>query len=301
MDILKNHGLTWIDIQNPKETDIQYLKSNYDFHNLVTDELTRETLRPKVDKYKRYFYLVLHFPLFNKKERKTYPQELDFIITKDTLITSHFTRFDVLDDFFDKLKKDEGLKEQYLKNDAAHLFHQLVTILFNFALRELDHIKINIDKIEEEIFNGRQDDMVQEISIIRRDVINFRRIIMPQHSVLESLVEAGSEYFGVETSHYFAGLVGKYLLVWNHLENQKEAIESLHDTNESLLTTKTNKTIKTLTLVAALLLPLTLISQIFFVQLNSPFKNESSFVASIITIIIIAITLLAIFKKKKWL
>ena len=300
MDILKNNGLTWIDIQNPKETDIQYLKNNYDFHNLITDELTRETLRPKVDKYKGHFYLVLHFPFFSERERKTYPKELDFIVTKNALITTHFTSFDVLDDFFKKLKNDEALKEQYLKNGIDYLLYHIITTLFNFSLRELDHIKINIDDVEEKIFNGQQNKMVQEISIIRRDIINFRRIILPQRSVLESLIEAGDEYFGKEASRYFTGLVGKYLMVWNNLENHKEAAEALQDTNESLLSTKINQVMKTLTIIATILLPITLISQIFG-QTNSPFISNSSFWSGLIAMAVIAVVLLSIFKIKKWL
>ena len=103
MEIIKNGDLVWIDIQDPQKSDIQYLKDNYHFHPLIIDELSKETMRSKVENHDDHCYLVLHFPLFDEKERKTYPKELDFILSKNILVTTHFAHFDVLDDFFNKI------------------------------------------------------------------------------------------------------------------------------------------------------------------------------------------------------
>lgn len=304
MQHIKGKKITLIDIHNPDEADVAYLKKHFNFHPLILTELSKNTLRPKVDMYEDHFYLVLHFPLFNEQEHTTIPHEFDFIVTKNTLITTHFTRIDLFDNFIEQLKTDDELQRQYLEqNDPGYLLNHLITIFLNFALRELDHVKLNLDSIEQKIFSPhRQNNIVEHISIVRRDIINFRRIMLPQRSTLESLIDASEHYFGKESAHYFAGLLGRYLLVWNYLENQKEAAEAIQQTNESLLTIKTNQIMKMLTIITTILLPLNMVSQVFFVQLNSPFlKSESSFWVGIIAMIGIATALLVIFKKQRWL
>ncbi|RJQ13637.1 hypothetical protein C4553_03110 [Candidatus Parcubacteria bacterium] len=304
MNIINGGKITWVDIHNPTDKDIEYLKTNYNFHPLILTELTKSTLRPKVDTYDDHFYMVLHFPIFSQQELTTLPYEFDFIITKDALITAHFTKIDLFDDFFNTLKNNEPLQKKYLQQpNPGYLLNHLITIFFNFALRELDHIKINLDKIENRIFKDHsKNNLVEQISVVRRDIINFRRIILPQRTTLESLVDAAAQYFGKESAHYFSGLLGRYLLVWNNLENHKEAAEAIQATNESLITTRTNQIIKTLTIITTILLPLNMISQVFFVQLNSPFlESEMSFWIGIIAMTAIAASLLVIFKKRDWL
>lgn len=304
MEHIKGKKISWIDLHNPDEADIAFLKEHYSFHPLVLTELTKSTLRPKVDRYDEHFYMVLHFPIFDKNTRTTVAHEFDFIITKNALITTHFTRIDLFEDFFRQLKTDEEMQRRYLAQDnPGYLLNHLITIFLNFSLRELDHIKLNLDSIEDKIFNShKKSNIVEHISFVRRDIINFRRVMLPQRTTLESLVDAARDYFGPESAHYFSGLLGRYLLVWNNLENQKEAAEALQQTNESLLTIKTNQIIKTLTVITTILLPLNMISQVFFVQLNSPFlKSEMSFWIGIIAMTTIAAALLVIFKKQRWL
>lgn len=303
MEHLKGEKISWIDIHNPDDADIAYLKERFNFHPLVLEELTKNTLRPKVDMHEDHFYMVLHFPIFNERERTTEPHEFDFIITNDTLVTTHFTHIDLFDDFLNQLKEDEDLQKKYLsQNNPGYLLNHLITIFLNFALRELDHIKLKLDVIENKIFDAhKKNDIVEHISFVRRDIINFRRIMLPQRITLESLIGATDRYFGKESAQYFTGLLGRYLLVWNNLENHKEAAEALQQTNESLLTTRTNEIIKILTIIATVFLPLGMISQIFFVQLNSPFLSENSFWVGVILMTAVTAAFFALFKKQRWL
>jgi len=78
MQKIQIKNLTWIDIADPKKEDIEYLKT-LDFHPVVLKELLEPTLRPKVEQYNNYLYMVLHFPIYRPKEKTSKSMEMDFV------------------------------------------------------------------------------------------------------------------------------------------------------------------------------------------------------------------------------
>lgn len=260
---IKTKSVTWINIFNPTSEDLGHLVKNFDIHPLILNELTRPTLRPKVEGYDDHFYMVLHFPIFSQETRTTLSREIDFVFTKNALITVHYEKIAPFEELFSQCESDEEFRRLHLRGNSAFLLHKIITTLFEFSLRELDHIRQNVDDIEKKIFEGKKHQkVIEEISVIRRDILNFRRTIRPEGQALESLAERGALFFGAELRPYFSDLIGSYARVMNLLENQKETIEALHDTNESLLTTKSNEIMKTFTILAFITFPLSLLVSI---------------------------------------
>ncbi len=294
-------NLTWIDIYKPSDSDIESLKKDYQIHPVVLKELRQETLRPHADNYGDYLYLVLHFPMFNEQERRSYPKEIDFIIKENLVITTHFDKFETIAALAEKLEKDESAKEKYFSRDAGYLLYSIISGFLDFSLREFDHIKLNIDRAQDQVFRGKEKEMVKEISFIRHDILNFRRTILPQRPILESLGREVLSFFSPSIRYYFDELIGKFSLIWNHLENQKEAIEALQETNDSLLSTRTNEVIKTLTVVTSIVFTLSLISDIYTIYLSSLGVGMLAAFPAISTIMLaIALAMLGIFRWKKW-
>ena len=86
---IKNKEIKWINIANPNSKDVQFLKKNFDICPTVLKEYIPKIKRPKVEEYKDYLFIVIHFPVFNGKTKKTISTELDIILFRNTLITSH--------------------------------------------------------------------------------------------------------------------------------------------------------------------------------------------------------------------
>ena len=85
-------NITWINVFNPSAEDLKYLIKNFKIHPIIMNELTRPTLRPKVESYGDHLYMVLHFPIFSSETRTTLSREIDFVFTKNTLITVHYEK-----------------------------------------------------------------------------------------------------------------------------------------------------------------------------------------------------------------
>lgn len=303
MQTFKGKALVWHHLKKPTAADLAWIAESFAFHPIVMEELTRPTVRPKVDAYDDYLYLVLHFPIFDPLERKTHPREVDFILTKRELICVTYDEIPPLEDMFRKCSTEKSCEDMYASKTAAHLLSHVVKDLYAFALRELDHIQENINRIEEEIFSGHEREIVEELSIVRRDIIDFRRAIKPQATTLESLEREGSEFFGSSLKPFFAQLRGEFSKVWDLLENNKEALDALYDNNATLLNVKQNDIMKRLTIMAFVTFPLVLFAQLFSMStVHTPIigsQNDFWIIAGMM--VAGASAMYMIFKEKKWL
>jgi len=297
-------NLTWVDVVDPKKEDIEYLKS-LDFHPLVLNELLVPTLRPKVEQYDNYLYMVLHFPIYHPKEKTSKSMEVDFLITRYAVITVRYGKIEPLQEFWKKC--EIGEVESQFQYSAASLLYCMLQELNKFSLRQIDHITKKIDAIEKAVFEenrlGNEEKLVEDITVIRRDILDFRKAIKPQDTILESLKVRGMEFFGKLTKPYFSDIIGDSMRVWELLENHKETIESLQEANDSLLSHRTNRIMKLITLFAVIVFPLTLFATLFSMRAeNVPIVGMKNDFWIIIGIMMIGmITMLTVFKKKKWL
>ncbi|MFA5871950.1 MAG: magnesium transporter CorA family protein [Parcubacteria group bacterium] len=301
MKQIETKKVTWIDFTEPSADELLFLKK-IKLHPLALEEFSMPSARPKASLYGNCLYLTLHIPLFDKLNRRTFPSELDIVITKTHLITGHDQDIFQLRDFFEKLRKSKKAKEKFMSKSPGYLFYYIIESLLESCFPKIDHINKNLDSIEEEIFKGNEKQMVHEISYVKRDILNFRRTLKPQKSVLESLARDDYPLLEPSLRPYYQDLVGTNIRVWSALENAKETIESLEETNDALLSDKLNHTMKVLTIFSAVMLPMTVISNILAMSAPIPFGHSSSgfWIWIGIMLIVSAITI-GVFKWKKWI
>lgn len=302
MKEVKFKKTTWIDFENPSADDTLYLQENFNIHPLAIEEFVTPTMRPKATEYENCLFLTVHIPLFDIITRTTYPGELDVVLTKDHLITGHLKEIYQLTEFFRSLEGSEGKKRLYMSKTPANLLYKILEILFDSCFPKADHITEKLNAIEEEIFKGNEKEMVMEISVVKRDILNFRRTLKPQRSILESILQKNCSLISKDLMPYFQDLIGTNVRLWNILENSKEIIESLEETNNSLLSNKLDMTMKLLTIFSAILLPMTVYSNIMSMSTNIPLHtNPFAFWIHVLILIILGVVTMVIFKVKKWL
>jgi magnesium transporter len=299
----KHKNLTWIDLESPSSDEVKSLMRKYSIHPLVAEELLKPTLRPKVDIYKNFIYLILHFPIFEHERKTSISYEIDFIIGKNFLITAHYKSITPLYEITKIFEAGSMLGQgHFIKNTGVLVFF-IIKQLYEFALRQIDHIQIKIDKIEEDIFKGRERDIVEVISRVRRDLLDFQKCVHMHESILDSLEAAGKDFLGSDFSHYAHSIIEELGRVKNHLIISKETIESLQNTNDSLLTDRVNDIMKTLSILAFLTFPLMLFAAIFSMETKfTPLIGLKGDFWIIVGLILVATSgMILIFKRKRWL
>ncbi|MBI5005460.1 MAG: magnesium transporter CorA family protein [Candidatus Lloydbacteria bacterium] len=296
--------LTWIDVENPNPEEVRSLADEYHINPLVANELLSPTLRPKVELHHNLIYLILHFPAFARTPgQHNADQEIDFIIGKNFLITTHYKRIDTLYEFSKAFEVNSILDKSNLGDHAGFLFFYLIRQLYKFLEEELDSVTTDLKDIEARIFQGEEKQMVFEISKVNRNLLNFRQATRPHQEVLASFEVAGKKFFGEDFSYYLHAISGEYYKISNILEGNRETLLGLRDTNDALLTTKTNEVMKTLTVMAFVTFALMLISSIFGMNTKIlPIVGmPNDFWVIIIGIALATVSMFIFFKHKRWI
>ena len=301
-NIIKGPKVTWVDIQDPTKEDVKYLREKFDLHPLILGEIIPPGHRAKVEHHKDYLFLILYYPAYSKEKRETKPRELDIIVTKDTIITSHYRSILPLKSLFDRCNLYKQTRNVYMSEGSGYLLFYILNAFWKTCLTKLIQIDKRINEIEKEIFRGKEKETVLEISLVKTDIINFWRIIEHQEEILKSLSQEGEKFFGPQISPYFADILGTYDRALNTLKTYKEAISALEDTNQSLLSSKINEIMRTLTVFSVIVLPLTLLASILGMNVYLPFSEYPYSILFIVGIMAFAIIFMFIyFKKKRWL
>lgn len=303
ISISKHKNITWIDLESPEADEVKNLMRDYNIPPLVADELLRPTVRPKADPYTNLIYLILHFPVFDISKKASTPCEIDFIIGKKFLVTAHYQSIIPLHEMIKTFEVGMLLGDNRMANSTGMLMFFIVRNLYDFALRQLDHIQTKISDIEDQIFNGREKEMVKEISFVQRDILEFQRSVHAHESVLKSLGLSGEKFLGKDFIYYLKSMSGELAKVENLLENSKNTIGLLRETNDSLLSNKTNEIMKTLTVLAFITFPVMFLSSLFSMNTEAlPIIGIPGDFWIVITIMAISATaVFMLFKRKKWL
>ncbi len=294
--------LIWIDTQSPTKEEVRELMKEFDIHPVIAQELLTPTMRPRVDLYDNFIYLILHFPIFEHKHDNENSQEIDFIIGKNFLITTHYDMVDPLHEFSKVFEVNSIIDKSNMGDHAGFLFFYLIKELYKSLANELNGIDDRLEKIENQIFQGREKEMVKKISKINMELLNFKQSIRLHKDVLSSLEIAGTKFFGDKFVYYLSAITGEYYKIASQLEGNKETIAELRKTNDSLLSTKQNEVMKILTILAFITFPLSLIASIFGMNTKDTpiIGTNGDFWIVISTMVVGTIVMFIYFKHKKW-
>ena len=294
--------LTWVNIEGATERETEYLAQNYPFHPLDLDDCLSRIQRPKIDEYKNYLFLVFHFPIFNEAVRVTIPSQLSVFISGKYLITLHKGELKPLVKLFRECQIDEESREEYFSQGSGYLLYRIIDRLVDYCLPVLNKIGDNIENVEDNIFSNGVRGAIREISILRRDIISFRRIIWPMRAVIGALEPKLRHFTKMDMAVYFGDVTDHVDKIWDALDEYKEVIEGLNDTHDSLATNRTNEVMRMLTIIATILLPITVVASIFGMNIPLPFQNSSYSLLFVFLICLVIISgMLYFFRRQHWI
>jgi magnesium transporter len=298
----------WINLVEPSSEEMDAIAKKYLFHELDLEDCLQKTERPKIDEYNKYLFIILQFPVYNKKHHRFDTEQLNMFIGQDYLITVHQGKLKALNEIAEACQSSLKSRKIFFgeKKGTGYLLYEIISVLFNAIFPITDKIQLSIKKIEDEIFESmRAKDELFNIMILKKNVITLRKILLPQRSVVAALEHKQKRFLPEDLVIYFDDIVDQIESLWNILGTQKEIIESLEDTNESLLSHNINLTMRTLTVFSAIMLPLTFLTGLFGMNVKMPFVDAQvqieHFWSIIVLMATVGVVLFAIFKWKKWL
>jgi len=294
---------TWLNITKADEQVIAHLRRNYKFHPLDLEDCLSEIQRPKIDDYEKYLFMVFHIPVRSSRTKQVKTSEIKVFIGQNFLITLH-DNDPTIKKIFLNCKKKKKEKDAYMAKGVAYFLYMIVDDLFESGFPILDSLSQNINELEKDVFDGSfSKDRLKDILLLKKDIINFRRVIMPQRAIIAQLEHKNKKFLDEDLDVYFDDVVDKIEKIWNNLENLQELAASLQETNESIISHNTNNIMKILTIFSVIMLPLTFITGFYGMNLQGlPFeKLEYSVVIVAGGLFAVVIAMIAYFRYKRWI
>lgn len=302
VETLEQNKMRWINIERPGSAELAWLHQNFDFNPLHLEDITSRLQRPKIDDYEDYLFIVLHFPIHMKAEHVTVAAEIDIFLGPDYVVTVTDGKLRPLNRLFEQCKNNPGKRNGVIGRNPSFAVYRIVDVLVDYCFPGINKLAEKLEELDDEIFTSSSRDIIHDISVLRRDIIAFRRIIKPQISVIASLEHRRRTNDHEDMEAYYSDISDHISKIWDSLEEYKEIIESLSSTYDSLATHRLNQIIKTLTVISVMLLPLTLISGLYGMNVALPFSDEPwSFFLILFFLIITAGGMLIFFRTRKWL
>jgi magnesium transporter len=267
---LHESGLTWVHLATPTADEAQQLQTRYGWHPLDLEDVLSKRQRPKIDEYPDYLFGILHFPVYDKVVQRLNAGELDVFLGPDYLVTLPAVELLPVTRLFRRCADDAELRKSLFGKGSGYLLYHVLDDLFDYCFPILDKIAHKLDTVEDEMFEGRSEEVVRDISNVKQEIISYRKIIKPERATLRILERKTQRFLPEELEVYFDDIVDAAERIWDLLDNYKEVVEGLESTNESVISHRQNDILRLLTVFSVVLLPLTVISGVLGMNVDFP-------------------------------
>lgn len=294
---LKIKWITWIDWVWLTKEETEKIIEKYDFHELDVEAVLEPNQTARIDSYDDYMFLTLHFPKYNSVAQFYSLNEFHVFLWKDFIITLRDYEGQHLDGIFKKYEAKQT-EEYDLDVSSGLILYEVIQVMLEKMFKLGKNIRKDIKLIEGQVFDNLNSRLVKDIMIKKRNIIVLKHMFSPQKSVLIGLENHMKKVFEDEIEVYYEDLEDKLDKIITDVKILEEYIESVEDAFKSLIDIKTNSTIKFLTIFSAVLLPLTLITSFYGMNVDLPFQDTPGFVYGILFFSIGLVALLYIYSTK---
>jgi magnesium transporter len=302
---ISKNGLVWLNVSKQSKENLSVIQKRFGLLDQDVQESLPAVQRPKMIKRPHYYFVILHFPVFDRETKRLGFAEVDFFLSSQFFITIHNGKLDIIQQFFKECESKSSSPDEYFSGSAAHLFLELLSRLSESIFPILRHVNEDVDTIDQKLFSDIPDRMMaEEVLRLKTNIVSFRRTMQAHKTVLDRFVSEGGRELGLFSHQdYIYSLRESFNEIWHVLESAKESINALHETNESLINLHTNDVMKTLTIISVVTFPLTLIATIFAIHApGTPFvQNELGFWIIFGIIAIGGLAMVYLFKKRRWM
>ncbi len=304
VETVQGEGLRWVKIESPTALESGWLEEHFDFHPLDLEDVLSRNQRPKIDEYENYLFIVLHFPIFDPALGRLNAGELDIFVGPDFLVTIPNSPLQPVEYLFERVRAKEELRDNLFTRGSGYLLYRIVDDAFDYCFPMLRKMGNKLDALEDTIFEGRSEEVVRDISNVKQEIINFRKVIRPQRAVLRDLENVKRRFLAPEydLEIYFDDIVDSHERIWDMLENYKEVVEALEDTNESVISHRVNDILRVLTSISVIVLPLTLIASIWGMNVAVPGEgDDTAFYIVVGAMVALLLGMATYFRRRGWL
>jgi magnesium transporter len=272
---------------------------------LDLDDCLSHIQRPKIDEYKDYLFLVLHFQVFDKATRISRHTQVSVFIGEKYLITLHTGDLALLTGLFKDCQSSEESRRENFGYGSGYLLYRILDGLIDVYFPVLDNIMNWVDNIEDSVFDENTE-TARELSLLRRDIITQRRIAVPMRTLTGDLGNKIQRFTKMDMAVHWGDLMDHANKICDALDECKEIIEVYKDTDYVLSADRLNRIMRTLTIISTIMLPLIVLSGLWSMNVPLPFGADPGghhyfFFIMVAVLLIVVCVMLYFFRRKRWI
>ncbi len=293
-------AVIWLDLRDPDRADLEVLSAEFGLHPVAIEDAVVEHERAKLDRYNGYLFLAAYEVSLDDASGELATSELAAFVTKRALIT---------------IRKDDGLdigavisywdaSPDLAKYGVGYLLHGLLDHIVDghfAAVRALDDA---IEALEDQLFSDDSADRdVQRRSFqLRKSLVLLRRVVLPMREVVNSLMRRDLHLLSDPMQPYYQDVYDHVLRATEWTESLRDLVTTILETNLTIQGNRMNVITKKVTSWAAIVAVPTFVTGFYGMNVPYPgFSRLSGFIASLVVMIVAAIVLYVVFKRKDWL
>jgi magnesium transporter len=249
-------GWRWLDVTDPTPEEIVAIGTAIGLYPVNIEDVLEPTQHPKVDVHEHYVFAAVHALAF-RDERVT-SQELDVVLLDDLLVTFHRTELPAMEWVIGQAAESPVMAD----GGVDRMFGRLAEAVVRRYLPLVQELDERIDELEERAVLAAPG-VVEEVLVLRRDAIVLRRVLTPTSEVAATIADCDHPSIGAEARRRFSDVTDHATRAADGVDTARVLLGSVLDTHRSTVAERTNEAMQTLTVFAAILLPLSLIAGIY--------------------------------------
>lgn len=243
-------------------------------------------------------------PFTQSKPNRIRTAHVTIFINGRYLVVLHDERSEQIDEIFEDCQKTLRAREEYMGLGPQYLFYRIVDQMVDSSLGVIDNITTSIDKIDSHLVeNKNPTSVIEDISATRRNIVVFQTMIKPALTIFSDLENGKYVHFDPTMTSSWGNITDHLQRIWYRLEDSKELIEGISESNESLLTFRNNEMVKFLTIVTSISFPFVIVNNLYSMNVKGlPYADQPWIIWTLFLVIFIgASSIIIYFKYKKWL
>jgi magnesium transporter len=291
----------WVDVIQPTPDEGQQLLADtFHFHPLSVEDALSEIHHPKVEPYDRYLYIILHGIDFHSGEHEFATRDVDFFLGPNYLVTVH----DGHSRSIARLKELCPQHPHILAEGPVALMHRIVDRMIDNYGPEIDELEEQMDRLEEEAILGTGDTLVRPILALKRDLAALRRVVIPQRDVVGRLARREFSQISNEMAYRFRDVYDHLVRLSDEATMFQDRVTGILEGYLSAISNRLNQVMKVLTVMSTIFLPLTVLTGMWGMNVPLPHfpgsdRTQFWWVGGIM--VAISLTMLALFRRRRWI
>lgn len=299
------NNVIWVDVRGEDPSDVPAIKdlllNTFKFHYLTVEDCLETRNQPKIEAFPDYFYFIVHGVKPDETSATNFvTKELDGFLGRNFVVTFHVERFRSIKN----IKQQVRSSPFACQRGAAYLLHQLLDNIVDYYMPLVDEYDDVIDDLEARVLKMKHGSSVilEDIMDIRRSVARLRRISTRQLEVLYRMSHGEFPQIPENILPFFRDVHDHLQRISDLAENYRDLISGLMEIHFSVVANRTNDVMKTLAVVSAIILPLTLIAGIYGMNFeNMPeLKSPYGYFATLGIMFFLTVILLIYFWRRGW-